>query len=470
MPRLVLALAGKTQAGHRHRVEGLENQDAFFITSRHPLFDAVLMVADGMGGHPRPREAAETAVRTAQQRLAAPDAPLEPAALLRSATRAAHEAVRALADPGAPKPPGTTLSLAVVLDGCLHVAHVGDGSVYLTRDRLLQRIAGGEEQRAGNRPLQYLGQAAPPEPEVRSVPLQPGDRILLCTDGLTRSFREAGVETLRKILGRPGVDVAAIAAQLTAHSRPNEYDDDTTVVVAEVTGMRRGSDRSERPPEAERPRRGRAARVGPAVSGLLGMLLGAGLLALGFMAGRRMAAPPAPVPAGAPAALPTPASRIPENLLLVDPLGGRMLLLAGRPVPLGERPVSFEAWRLGREGRLQPAGRYRLDPARHELVDPDGSAVAVEIDPASGVVRILQSGTLAVRTRAPGARVSIDGRFVGRTPLRIALPAGRHTLLVEGPAAPGRPPLLRSVPIEIAAGTVQSLTFDGAEASGRREP
>ena len=55
--RARVQLAGKTQAGHRHQVEGLGNEDAVWVTDAHPAFDAILMVADGMGGHPRPREA-----------------------------------------------------------------------------------------------------------------------------------------------------------------------------------------------------------------------------------------------------------------------------------------------------------------------------------------------------------------------------------------------------------------------------
>ncbi|HEU4751458.1 MAG TPA: protein phosphatase 2C domain-containing protein, partial [Armatimonadota bacterium] len=239
MVRAEVQLAWKTQAGHRHNVEGLDNEDAVFVTHQHPLFDAVLMVADGMGGHPRPREASEVAVRTAREHLfdsarlqRAPDPPR----LLQDAIRAAHEAVRRLRT-GPGKPPGTTLSVAVVAGGTLYVAHVGDGSVYLMREGRVRGVAGGEDRRAGTRPAQFLGQEDPLELEQRQVELAAGDRLLLCTDGLTRYFREAGPEALERVVGRAGVQVQAIANQLTAHSRPYEYDDDTTVALAEVTGF-----------------------------------------------------------------------------------------------------------------------------------------------------------------------------------------------------------------------------------------
>ena len=69
MARAQVELAWKTQAGHRHQVEGIENEDAVYVSRSHPNFDAVLMVADGMGGHPRPADASSAAVRAAKEFL-----------------------------------------------------------------------------------------------------------------------------------------------------------------------------------------------------------------------------------------------------------------------------------------------------------------------------------------------------------------------------------------------------------------
>jgi PPM family protein phosphatase len=479
MVRAEVQLAWKTQAGHRHQVEGLENEDAVFVTHRHPLFDALLMVADGMGGHSRPREASETAVRVAQEFLSDPDRLLNAGSVvqaLAAAVQTAHLAVRDLrrvpAQGGvapAGRPPGSTLSIAALVDGALHVAHVGDGSVVLMRGGQVRVLAGGEDRRAGNRPAQFLGQEGPLEVEQRQVTLKKGDRLLLCTDGLTRCFREAGPEALERVLGRQAVEIQVVANQLTAYSRPYEYDDDTTVALAEVSALVPGTREAggqARPSRApgmsagsETPRlksfgevhgadgpegraggqagardRGKSA-VLPAV---LGAVVGAALLAAGFLMGRLSVPHPAP---GTPPAdqgvgqLATPDDLRhlpPGNLVLVDKLGGRLFALGTRNGQPGEAPLDLIAYQIGKDGGLRLAGRYRLDPVKGELTDPEGRKLPVRLDAATGALRVLRGGRLSIQTRPPGARIFIDGREVGRSPQRLTLPAGIYNVRVEG--------------------------------------
>lgn len=461
MVRAEVDLAWKTQAGHRHQLEGLENEDAVFVTQQHPLLDALLMVADGMGGHPRPREASETAVRTARELLSDPDrlrSEQDLPAALAEALDAAHAAVRELRLPGRNKQPGTTLSIAALLDGQLFVAHIGDGSVYLMRDGQVRAVAGGEDRRAGNRPAQYLGQDGELEPEFRRLKVAGGDRLLLCTDGLTRYFNEAGPEALERVLGRHGVRVQAIASQLTAHSRPDEYDDDTTVAVAEVTGLiqvvqpraqpRRVSPKTTVPePELEGASPVRVPpsshRRGSAVLQLLiGAIGGAALLAAGFtggyLVGRVQPGAPSTSSPSPAAVSPEPASaevlsRLPAgNVVLFDALGGRVFTLATRSGSVGSEPVDLQAFRVGTDGRLAAAGRYRLDPARGELTDADGTRYPVAWDEGRAALRVVRGGTLIVNTRPEGAEVSIDGRKLGPSPQKLATSAGRHRVRVDG--------------------------------------
>lgn len=467
MLRADVQLAWKTQAGHRHQVEGLGNEDSAFVTDDHPLFDAVLMVADGMGGHPRPQEASQTAVRAAREFLWDP-ARLrtsgDPGRAALAAVLTAHEAVRALHTGATRKPPGTTLSVAVLAGGQAYIAHVGDGSVFLARSGQLQPIAGGENRRAGNRPAEYLGQHDPPAPERKRLELQSGDRLLLCTDGLTRYFGEAGPEALERTLARQGVEIQAIAGQLTAHSRAGEYDDDTTVALVEVGSLREGPDpspaswnrdvpqtardgraerdlppvRQERPMEAtatDRPSRGPARGLDWA----LGAVVGALLLAGGFQAGRMTASTPAVVVPSGTSATARPyatdaelKSLPPGNLILFDAAGKRVFSLPSSRGALGTEVLSLQAYKIGPAGQLELAGRFRLDPASGKLLDAEGRSYPVEVDASGSTLRVLRGGTLSVVTRPPGARLTVDGKDNGLTPRTLTLPAGSHQVRVEG--------------------------------------
>ncbi len=115
----------------------------------------------------------------------------------------------------------TTLVAAVVSDSCALIAHLGDSRAYLYRDRRLQRLTSdhtivqavmdaGElsEEAAAHHPnrsvvTRHVLMTPPAKPDVSTRELQPGDRILLCSDGLH------GV-----------VDDATLAAILTDHPDP----------------------------------------------------------------------------------------------------------------------------------------------------------------------------------------------------------------------------------------------------------
>jgi protein phosphatase len=493
MPRADVDLAWKTQAGHRHQVEGRENEDAVFVTHQHALFDAVLMVADGMGGHPRPREASELAVRMARE-LLFDRKQLERAGGIRQALETAvgvaHRGVCALRTTasgthgsyatGSGKAPGTTLSIAVVAEGMLHVAHVGDGSIFLMREGQIHVVAGGEERRVGNRPAQFLGQDGPPELEVRRVPLAAGDRLLLCTDGLTRYFRDAGPEALERVLGRQGVEMQTIAAQLTAHSRPDNYDDDTTVAVAAVLGFVEPSTAPPVPeksaPTAESPALQPAylPASGNDKGGSLSLpalfacgVVGALLVTLGFAAGR-LTAPSAPaVKSGFPAvgdsrvaASPEALRKLPPgNVVLVDNLRKSVYVLSTRTAPLGTQPVPLQGFSLGADGRFQRAGQFRLDAERGVLTDGDGNKYPVDLDYTTGAIRVLRGGTVVVNSSPADATIFVDGKRMGKAPQRLTLPSGRHEIRAEGNASAAGEAWTDETPVEVIPNRSLTVTL-----------
>ena len=181
----------------------VENQDGWAMAALRAAPGALLVVADGMGGHPDGRLAASLAVEVATNQLL--DDP-EPGDALPAAVEAANNAIaeRAVPDERG-RSLGTTLVAAVVSGGRATVANVGDSRAYLVRGGTALQVTVdhswvAEQVRAGlltpeeaqRHPRRsritraLLGQ--PIIPDVFEVTLRPGDCLLLCTDGLWESL------------------------------------------------------------------------------------------------------------------------------------------------------------------------------------------------------------------------------------------------------------------------------------------
>jgi protein phosphatase len=168
------------------------NEDAYLLEPSLSLF----AVADGMGGHRGGEVASATAVATLRARV-------REGVALPDAVRAANEAVlaRAAADPEL-RGMGTTLTAALGDGSGLTLAHVGDSRAYLWRDGALHQVTADHSLVADLvREGQITAAEATVHPyrsvvtralgveddlEVDMVPLAlaPGDRVLLCSDGL----------------------------------------------------------------------------------------------------------------------------------------------------------------------------------------------------------------------------------------------------------------------------------------------
>ncbi|MCU0794038.1 MAG: protein phosphatase 2C domain-containing protein [Opitutaceae bacterium] len=212
-----------------------ENEDRLLCADDLHLY----AVADGIGGLPGGAEAAQTAI-TALLQAARKSANTAQPIDLPAALRAANEAVL---DLGATLSPecglGTTLCVATINGGQLHVANVGDSRCYLYREHrmlllttddtveneVLQRRARGErvqlEDRYRNALTRCIGQPMPLEVEVRVHPLKAGDQILVCSDGLSRVLDDG---QLARRLGEdypPSVVLGALVADALAKGGPD---------------------------------------------------------------------------------------------------------------------------------------------------------------------------------------------------------------------------------------------------------
>lgn len=169
--------------------------------------DALLMVvADGMGGHHHGEIAAQIAVQSLAdsfQREATP-ALADPFRFLQKSMNNAHHAILDYSTRKRMKDaPRTTCVACLIQDSVAYWAHAGDSRLYLmrngrvvmqTRDHSRVRILLEEgminEMQAATHPdrnkiYSCLGSPSAPEIEFsRKTPLEHGDILLLCTDGL----------------------------------------------------------------------------------------------------------------------------------------------------------------------------------------------------------------------------------------------------------------------------------------------
>ena len=216
------------------------NEDAYLVD--HAM--GLMAVADGMGGH----RAGEVASVTALEALRAAITSGRP---LRESIEDANNAVFAKAQTDTNlRGMGTTLTAGtLVAGGTMLVGHVGDSRAYLLHDGELRQVTDDHSlveelvregrltsDEAAVHPqrsiiTRALGVDASVEVDVYPVELAPGDRLLLCSDGLTGMVQP---ETIAATLRRED-DPARAAAQLIDAANQAGGEDNITVVVVAVT-------------------------------------------------------------------------------------------------------------------------------------------------------------------------------------------------------------------------------------------
>jgi len=246
-----LRVGAGTDLGHVREL----NEDVFLMRPDHGLF----VVCDGMGGAPAGEVASQVAASAIVEQLTDPSAGRvrretngyrTQTSRLADAVRRSNQVVydQARQDPRQIGM-GTTVVGAWIEEWIASVAHVGDSRAYLwhddrleplTRDHSLveaQILAGvldreSSAEAAGRNVLvRVLGRAPDVEVDLNEVPVQPGDYLLLCSDGLTRMVPEP--EVARTIVQLR--DPQRICDRLIDAAKENGGDDNITVIVVEVT-------------------------------------------------------------------------------------------------------------------------------------------------------------------------------------------------------------------------------------------
>jgi serine/threonine protein phosphatase PrpC len=217
----------------------------------------VFIVADGMGGAAGGEKASAIAVGAVEEfllnalRWLLSLDPSSEATVLRdfkAALRNADACVYAAASatPGL-RGMGTTLTMAYSLDAELFLAHVGDSRAYLLRGGALQRLTRDDTlvqqmvdtgiltpEQAAEHAFRHVitnvvgGPTPGVQTSVHRMRLEPGDVLLLCTDGLTGMVSDERIATILKAAGTP----KDACEQLILLANEEGGTDNVTVVVA----------------------------------------------------------------------------------------------------------------------------------------------------------------------------------------------------------------------------------------------
>jgi PPM family protein phosphatase len=217
----------------------------------------LMMVADGMGGQAAGEVASRTVLVTMTHLiLNHPEWALrvneKSAADIQDRVVARYQALDgALADAMQADPSlkgmGTTLTVAYSLGLDLFIAHAGDSRAYLLHDGAIRQLtrdhtyvqrlvdAGmlSTEAAAGHQLRHALtnvlgGGKRSVDVELQQLRIAPGDRLLLCSDGLTGTMKD---EEIAAVLGQPG-SAAGSCRRLVDLALERGAPDNVTVIVA----------------------------------------------------------------------------------------------------------------------------------------------------------------------------------------------------------------------------------------------
>ena len=209
---------------------------------------AMMLVFDGMGGHSDGARAAEVGLKVVQEQFMAAELPVfDPQGFLYMVLSRAHDEVVSIgADLDVDFRPRATCAVCLIQENGSYWAHIGDSRIYLMRDGeliarsrdhshvevLIQEGAISEEE-ALDHPMRNFVECCiggdvpvPGMTITERKPLEPGDVLLACTDGLWTGSTD---EEIAEITTRPD-EIAENLKNLSlkALSQNAPYSDNTT--------------------------------------------------------------------------------------------------------------------------------------------------------------------------------------------------------------------------------------------------
>lgn len=232
-----------TDVGRRREV----NQDYVYATDK-PVgpFPNLLVVADGMGGHKAGDFASKFTVQVVIRELE--ESKIDrPEVILKKVVQIANkELIHAASKDVKLEGMGTTLVVATVVANTLYFANIGDSRLYLIDDNIRQlskdhslveemvRLGGIKAEDARNHPdkniiTRAMGVKSKVEADYYEFRLKRGDKILMCTDGLSNMVEDEDMFGLIK----GSRDVVEAVQMLIDRANSNGGRDNIGVVLAE---------------------------------------------------------------------------------------------------------------------------------------------------------------------------------------------------------------------------------------------
>lgn len=245
--------AARSDVGRKRTI----NEDAYVADDQMGLF----LVADGMGGHAGGEVASRIAADTLHAFIRSSSADTDitwpfgfspslsvEANQLRNAIQLANQLIvnRASSDPSL-QTMGSTLIVCLIKQGGFVFGNVGDSRLYLWRGGVLRQIseddswaasmlrAGASAEMVSKHEMRHVLTRALGAPQVLDVkigecPLEDGDILLLCSDGL---YGPVGEDTMTRVLSAPGLSLADRADALIETANAAGGPDNITAVLVE---------------------------------------------------------------------------------------------------------------------------------------------------------------------------------------------------------------------------------------------
>ncbi len=234
-----------------------ENEDNFVVMPAHGLY----VVADGMGGHAAGQIASEICVKTIAdfyqgskrlQRIPFPTTSGvgEPTKLLEQSMLMANRAIyQASLEVGSRQGMGTTVVGLQFTGDTVSIAHAGDSRAYLLRGGRIAQVTPdhslsnflfglGRDAEArlaaatmSNVIMRALGLEGDVDVEAQELAVEPGDRFLLCSDGLSDLVSDTQLEFY---LGDAHLSLEDISDRLVERALQAGGRDNITVLIVEV--------------------------------------------------------------------------------------------------------------------------------------------------------------------------------------------------------------------------------------------